>query len=303
MATHLAIVNPAAGGGACGKRAPEALDRLRDAGLTIDVRDTRSAGEAERIAREAYREGQRDFIAVGGDGTSFEVVNGLFGGVDLEGRAAEDVPHLGLLPLGTGNSFLRDFTDAGAEYAIESILQGRTRSCDVIRLTHPGGQVHFINIFSIGFVADVGDLRNRRFSALGEFGYIVGVILKTAGLHTYTFPMAIDGGPQDRGETTFISINNSRFTGGQMEMAPSADTGDGLLDVIRVGALSRISLLRTFPKIFKGTHLSNPAVTTFQAKAVDFEIPAPIPCMIDGEMLDLQPQRLEVLPGALRVRA
>jgi len=303
MATHLAIVNPAAGGGACGKRAPEALARLRDAGLTVEVRETSSAGEAERIAREAYAQGQRDFLAVGGDGTSFELVNGLFRDADVHERTADDIPHLGILPLGTGNSFLRDFSADGAEYAIESLIQGRSRPCDVIRLSHPEGQVHFINILSIGFVADVGDLRNRRFSALGELGYIVGVILKTAGLHTYTLPMGIDGGELDRGETTFISFNNSRFTGGKMEMAPAADTGDGLLDVIRVGALGRLSLLKTFPKIFKGTHVHNQAVTTYQAKTVDFDIAAPIPCMIDGEMIDLQPQRLEVLPGALRIRA
>ncbi len=303
MASHLAIVNPAAAGGACGKRAPAALARLRDAGLTVEVRETTSAGEAERIARDSYAAGQRDFIAVGGDGTTFEVVNGLFGGVDIRTRKPEDVPHLGLLPLGTGNSFLRDFSDGGAEYAIESLIQGRARDCDVIRLSHASGQVHFINILSIGFVADVGDLRNRRFSALGELGYIVGVVLKTAGLHTYTFPMRIDGGSLDRGETVFLSFNNSRFTGGKMEMAPAADTGDGLLDVIRVGALGRLSLLQTFPKIFKGTHVDNPAVTTYQAKTVDFEIPAAIPCMIDGEMIDLQPKRLEVLPGALRIRA
>lgn len=303
MASHLAIVNPAAGGGACGKRAPAVLARLRDAGLTIDVRETTSAGEAERIARDSYARGQRDFIAVGGDGTSFEVVNGLFGGVDLSTRGTEDTPHLGLLPLGTGNSFLRDFSENGTEHAIDSLIRGRTRACDVIRISHPGGQLHFINILSIGFVADVGDLRNRRFSAFGELGYILGVILKTAALHTYRFPMRIDGGELDSGETTFISFNNSRFTGGKMEMAPAADTGDGLLDIIRVGALSRLSLLQTFPKIFKGTHVESPAVTTFQAKSVDFKIPAKVPCMIDGEMIDLQPTRLEVLPGALRIRA
>lgn len=303
MTKPLAIMNPAAGGGACGKRAPAALQRLRDAGIQVEVATTRAAGEAEKIARAAYAAGQREFIAVGGDGTGYEVLNGLFDASDPRERAAEDVPRLGFLPLGTGNSFLRDFSDRGAEYAIESLIMGRARACDVIRLTHAGGVLHFINIFSIGFVSDVCALRNRSFAAFGEFGYVLGVITKTAGLHTYTFPMRVDGGPEDRGAITFLSVNNSKFTGGKMMMAPSADTADGHLDIIRVGALGRLSLLNTFPKIFKGTHVHHPSVTTAQAKAIDFDIGGEIDVMLDGEMLLLRPQRLEVLPGVLQVRA
>ena len=303
MAKHLAIVNPAAGGGACGKRAPAALDRLRAAGLEVEVVLTRARGEGEGIAREAYAAGRRDFIAVGGDGTGYEVLNGLFDASDPRARPPEDVPRLGFLPLGTGNSFLRDFSDRGAEYAIESLCQGRARSCDVIRLTHAGGVLHFINIFSIGFVSDVCALRNDRFSTFGELGYVLGVITKTVGLHTYDFPMRVDGGPEDRRPITFLSVNNSKFTGGKMMMAPAADTGDGRLDIIHVGALGRLSLLQTFPKIFKGTHTAHPAVTASQARAIDFDIAEVIDVMLDGEMLKLRPQRLEVLPSVLQVRA
>lgn len=303
MAKHLAIINPAAGGGACGKRAPAALERLRGAGLEVDVVMTRGRGEATEIARAAYASGRRDFIAGGGDGTGYEVLNGLFDASDPRSRAPEDAPRLGFLPLGTGNSFLRDFSDRGAEYAIESLCEGRARACDVIRLTHPGGVLHFINIFSIGFVSDVCALRNDRFAGFGEFGYVLGVITKTAGLHTYDFPMRVDGGPEDRRPITFLSVNNSKFTGGKMMMAPSADTSDGLLDIIHVGALGRVALLQTFPKIFKGTHIHHPAVSTAQARVIDFDIDAVIDVMLDGEMLKLRPQRLEVLPSVLQVRA
>jgi diacylglycerol kinase (ATP) len=303
MAKHLAVLNPAAGGGACGKRAPAALERLRAAGLEIEVVPTRARGEGEQIARAAYAAGQRDFIAIGGDGTGYELINGLFGAHTPADRPAEDIPRLGLLPLGTGNSFLRDFSDRGAEYAIDSLIAGRTRACDVIRLTHAGGVLHFINIFSIGFVSDVCALRNERFATFGEFGYVLGVITKTAALHTYTFPMRVDGGPEDRAPITFLSVNNSRFTGGKMEMAPAASTSDGLLDIIRVGELGRLSLLKTFPKIFKGTHIHHPAVRATQARAIDFDIPDVIDVMLDGEMLKLQPRRLEVLPAALVIRA
>ena len=294
----LAVVNPAAGGGACGRHAVATLDRLRQSGLQVDVFETRAAGDARVRAREELAAGRRDFIAVGGDGTSFEIVNGL-----LDQPIAGARPSLGFLPLGTGNSFLRDFTENGAEYAIEALQSGKRRPCDVIKVTHTTGVLHYINIFSIGFVADVGATRNRHFSGLGEFGYTLGTVLRVAGLHPYVFPMTIAGREgEDREPLTFLSVNNSRFTGGKMMMAPDANTRDGLLDIIRVGKMGRLALLRTFPKIFKGTHVQHPAVSCYQATAVDLRLGGEVDVMIDGEMMKLNPTRLEVIPGAIDVR-
>jgi diacylglycerol kinase (ATP) len=297
--TYLAIVNPAAGGGRCGRAFPEALARLQEAGIEVDVVTTKAAGEAIDVARNAWKDGRRQFIAAGGDGTSYEVVNGLFPAA-AEG---DDMPELGFLPMGTGNSFLRDFSEAGAEHAIQALIDQRTRVCDVIRLEHTRGVLHFINILSIGFVADVNGLRARRFSSWGEAGYVFAVVTEVAGLTSRAFPMKCDGGVFDREPMVFASFNNSRFTGGKMMMAPEADTADGLIDFIRVAPLSRLNLLRTFPKIFKGTHVRNPAVTTSKVRSVEFEVADEIDIMIDGEADRVIPTRLDVLPGALRVHA
>ena len=141
---YFTIVNPAAGGGRCGKLAARALDRLRAAGLHLEVRETRAPGEGAVHARAAYAEGFRNFIAVGGDGTSFEIVNGLFPDASTEGRAA-----LGFLPLGTGNSFLRDFVKNGtdlAEFGIKAILRTPRAS---LRRHSPGpfnGDLFFTSI-------------------------------------------------------------------------------------------------------------------------------------------------------------
>jgi YegS/Rv2252/BmrU family lipid kinase len=297
--SYLAIVNPAAGGGRCGSEFPAALERLREAGLEIDVATTKAAGEATQLARDAWNEGRRRFIAVGGDGTTYEVVNGLFPAA----ARSDDVPELGFLPMGTGNSFLRDFTENGAEHSMQALVEQRTRACDVIRLEHRRGVLHYINILSIGFVADVNGLRARRFSSWGEAGYVFAVVTEVAGLHSRPFPMKIDDGAFDRDPMVFASFNNSRFTGGKMMMAPDADTGDGLIDLVRVAPLSRLNLLRTFPKIFKGTHVHNPAVTTAKVRTVEFELDEEIDIMIDGEADRVIPTRLDVLPGALRVHA
>ena len=295
--TFFALVNPAAGGGKCGKRAAEAVNRLREGGLSVDVWETSRAGEATEIARSKRAEGYRHFIAVGGDGTSYEVVNGLF----PEAAAGPRVS-LGFLPMGTGNSFLRDFTEEGAEHSIKALLEGRSQPCDVVRLTHTRGAVHYINLLSVGFVADVCSLANRRFKRLGEAGYGLGVVSKVVTLKPTVFRMRVDGGAPDDEPVTFVSVSNSRFTGGKMMMAPEADTADGQADLVRVGRMGRIALLRTFPKIFEGTHVDHPRITQTRVRTVDFELDHEIDVMIDGEVLHMQPTRLEVLPGALDVR-
>ncbi|MBO0801197.1 MAG: acylglycerol kinase family protein, partial [Blastocatellia bacterium] len=136
----LAIINPAAGFGKCARLLGPALDRLRAAGLQFETAHTKRAGHATEIAREAYRNGYCKFIAVGGDGTSFEIVNGLF----PEAANGGVKPWLGFMPLGTGNSFLRDFTDEGTEFALRAIIEERRRECDVIRLKHKEGEVFYI---------------------------------------------------------------------------------------------------------------------------------------------------------------
>src|SRR5271154_4389373 len=139
----LAIVNPAAGGGRASKLAAQTLAGLLAEGGGWGSRETQAAGDATRIAREAYREGWRKFIAVGGDGTSFEVVNGLFPEC-LRGER----PAIGFLPLGTGNSFLKDFTQNGAAGAAEAIVAERKRRCDVMRLVYNGGGVFLIKLLT-----------------------------------------------------------------------------------------------------------------------------------------------------------
>lgn len=299
--SSLVVVNPAAGGGRAGREAGAALERLRSSGLDFVVRETTGPGHASRMAREAYAEGTRHFVAVGGDGTSFEVVNGLLpdGAPPATGDGR---PCLAPLPLGSGNSFLRDFHDRGAAGALEAILEGRRRPCDAVRLEHDGGALCFINNLIVGFAADVGALRNRRFGGLGEAGYVLAVLVQVARLAPRPRPMALDGGPVDREPVTFVTLANSRFTGGTMMMAPGADPADGLLDVVRAGPMSRSSLLATFPKIFKGTHLGHPAVSTVRARVVDFAVDEPVDLLVDGELLPLRPTRAEVLPSALEVQ-
>jgi YegS/Rv2252/BmrU family lipid kinase len=292
---YFTIVNPAAGGGRCGQRADEALERLDVAGLSLEVRRTSGAGQATALARAAWAEGYRRFLCVGGDGTSFEVVNGLF---PLSG---DERPWLGMLPLGTGNSFLRDFHITSAEKALVRLGGERTRRCDVIRATHADGVIHYINLLSVGFSAEAGELTNRRYKRLGPAGYVVAVLQTAARLHFPSFPNRIDGGDRDARPCILLSFSNSRYTGGTMMMAPHADPTDGLLDVIRIGKMGRLRFVGAFPSIFQGRHVERPEVEECRARVVELDLSAPVDVMVDGEVMRLQLQRIEVLPGAIEV--
>ena len=297
--SYLAVVNPAAEGGRSRKLLGPALERLRSGGVAVDMVETRGAGDATRIAREAYGRGQRKFIAVGGDGTSYEVVNGLFPEASTEGR-----PTLGFLPLGTGNSFLRDFSGRGVEHAIESLIAGRTQSCDVLRLRHRGGVIHYINLLSVGFPADVATLRARRFSGQGELGYIISIFLGLARLQRRPFPMRVDGETEfDRRRCLFLTFNNSKFTGGTMMIAPKAEVSSGLIEYVRWGAIGRLGLMRNLPRLYDGTHIEHPLAERKAVRRVEFDLNAPIDVMVDGEVLTLDCEELDVLPAALNVVA
>lgn len=292
----MAIVNPAAGFGKCAKLLAPTMERLRAAGIQFDVAETKHSGHATEIARAAYREGYRKFIAVGGDGTSFEIVNGLFP------QAWEDAerPTLGFLPLGTGNSFLRDFTTEGVEYALQAIIEDRARPCDVIRLKHTQGTVYYINILSLGFVADVCTLA-ARFKRLGAASYGLAVVLCLANFQKRIFPMKLDGQAEANSPRTALLIfNNSKFTGGNMMLAPNADTSDGQIEIVRWTA-DRFDFIKNFAKCYDGSHVGHPLIWQGRARRVELNFNAPLDIMVDGEVMTAQLENLEALPAALQV--
>jgi YegS/Rv2252/BmrU family lipid kinase len=259
------------------------------------VRKTRAPGEAVVLANGAYAEGYRNFIAVGGDGTGFEIVNGLFPAAALEGRAA-----LGFLPLGTGNSFLRDFTERGADYAIEAIRTRRRRPCDVIRLNHAGGTLFYINTLNIGFAADVATLTNRHLKRLGELGYLAGVLVSLARLRRRSFPLRADGERDDR-RCLFLAFSNSKYTGGKMMIAPQASIGSGAIEYVHWGPIGRFGLVRNLATLFDGSHIRHPLASRRTATRIEFDIEAPVDVVVDGEVLTLEVKSLEALPNALDV--
>jgi diacylglycerol kinase (ATP) len=297
MNRFFAIVNPAAGGGRSAKLAGPALARLREKGLQIDVISSTGPGHAVQLAREAHDQGYRRFLAVGGDGTAHEILNGVY-----SGRPAADRIALGFLPLGTGNSFLRDFTQHGVEVSMQALIAGRTRPVDLIRLHHAAGEIYSFNLLSIGFTADVAAITNRLFKPFGHLGYLLGVFVRLIQLRRRSFALRCDDDREwDTRRSLFLTFNNSKYTGGTMLIAPNADPTDGLIEFVRWGPISRLGLLRTLPKLYDGTHLQHPLASRRAVRRVEFNVPVPVDVMIDGEVAVLECQSLEIIPAAVDV--
>jgi diacylglycerol kinase (ATP) len=293
----LAIVNPAAGGGRSAKLAGAQLRRLKAKGLHVDAIASMAPGHAVQLAREAYEQGYRRFLAVGGDGTAHEIINGVF---SREGQT--DRIELGFLPMGTGNSFLRDFSEKGAESSIEALFAGRKRRVDVLRLRHATGAIYSLNLLSVGFTADVGALANRRFKFLGHLGYLLGVFVRVLQLKRRAFKLRSDAETSwDERRCLFLTFNNSKYTGGTMMIAPTADPTDGYIEFVRWGPIGRFGLLKMLPRLYDGTHTKHPLAETRRVKKVEFALDAPVDVMIDGEIVTVTVLSLDILPGAMDV--
>jgi diacylglycerol kinase (ATP) len=297
MDHFFAIVNPAAGGGRSAKLAGPALARLREKGLNIDVIASTHSGHAVQLAREAYGQGYRRFLAVGGDGTAHEILNGVFAG-----RSGVERIALGFLPLGTGNSFLRDFTNEGAEASLQALFEGRKRSVDLIRLTHASGEIYSFNLLSVGFTADVAAITNRVFKPFGHLGYLLGVFVRVAQLHRRAIALRCDDDADwDERRSLFLTFNNSKYTGGTMLIAPNADTSDGLIEFVRWGPIGRLGLMRNLPRLYDGSHIKHPLASRRAVRHVEFKASAPVDIMIDGEVVTLECRALDILPAAVDV--
>ena len=287
------VVNPNAGH----KKGHEVAQRvgglLAKSGHLVEELVSVAPGGIREIAETIDPSDWDCIVAVGGDGTLFELINGLL-------SRADSVPvPVGLIPVGTGNSFLKDLGIETVEDAVDRIVAGRVRGVDVGEFTHPDGRHHFVNLLGAGFVSNVA-ARACRYKRLGSMSYILGVLEEVVGLRSSALSLTIDGRRIER-DGIFVEICNSRFTGGTMMMAPQARIDDGLLDVVVAGTMSRGTLLRLLPTIFTGTHVDSPAVEVFQGKEIVVESDRALALTPDGEIFGRTPISVTVHQNKLEM--
>jgi YegS/Rv2252/BmrU family lipid kinase len=301
----LVIGNPQAGRGRVVRRWDELLGRLRDAGLDPQGRLTEHPGHATELARKARSESRELVVAVGGDGTVHEVVNGLL--ADGVPPAGEIVPALGLIPAGSGCDYARTFAvPSGLEAAVAHLTGPLERTVDVgqVRCRADAGGEHaryFANVAEVGIGAEVADRASRLPRALGPGRYALAFVLTLAGQRTVTAEAEIDG-DRYQGPLTNLVMALGQYYGGGMRVAPRADPSDGRFEVqVQFGTKADYAL--AMPKVFRGTHLPHPRVREERAETVDVRCDPVARVEADGEVLGTTPAHFSILPGALRVRA
>ena len=306
-----AIVNPSAAGGRTGRRWPRMRRILESAVPGIDTQITAARGEATELTRTALRSGIDVIVAVGGDGTVNECVNGFFdGGEPIKPEAA-----LAVVASGTGQDFRRALGSPGTAQAVAAaIAQGRPRRLDLglAGITLADGSVierYFCNAASFGFSGAVNEVLERQ-PWLRRLGGRVAFFMATLAALTQAggrrVAWGVDG-QQPQAETiNTVALANGARAGGGMRIAPHALPDDGRFDVVRIAAMGRAQLLLQLPRVYRGSHLDHPAVRSQQAQRVEAR-PAddrePVLVECDGELVGRLPARFELLPGALRVYA
>lgn len=284
------VANPRSGRGD-GHSVVEVLRaRLEAAGHQCEVRRTDPTMNGTVIARETA--GNADVLVVlGGDGSLFEVVNGI---METPHR-----PRLAQIPVGTGNSFIKDLGINTVEDGLAAILGGKVRAVDLGRFTSTSGTYYFINLLGAGFVARVARLAGR-FRFLGAFSYTLAVLLLLVPLKARRLEIVADGVTSVR-DALFVEVCNSRKTGGDMIIAPDAEVDDGLFNIIIAKAMNRRQVLALFPQIFKGTHVHSPLVESFTCRSISARFDTIEPVSPDGEQTGGTPLTAEIVPKALEL--
>ncbi|MCP4677155.1 MAG: diacylglycerol kinase family lipid kinase [Deltaproteobacteria bacterium] len=287
------IVNPCSSGKTGKKQLPVVERELKSREIEYDLFVTEHHLHAVSIAEELPIEDYDGIACMGGDGTNCQVLNGL-----LKSRDPEEIPPLGIIPTGRGNSFVKDLDIETVQDGIEALARRTPRKVDVCSFTQGEDHHYFINLMGFGFVTDVAETAGR-FRHLGSFSYVVGVLLRTIRFGLHEMELQVDG-ETISARNCFVEFCNSRFTGGNMLMAPDAVIDDGYFDIVIVGAVSRFSLIATFPKLFKGTHGSNSAVTFIKGKKAVIQTTPQKTLLPDGEVFGTTPTEINIHPKLVR---
>jgi diacylglycerol kinase (ATP) len=295
------IVNPAAGANSTRRKWPGIADLLKGGGLSFDYEFTQAKGHAIEIAREAAGDGYRYLVAVGGDGTVHEVANGIMA------TANADKTALGIVCTGTGSDLSRS-VGISRDFArvCSSFTTPRTRKIDIglVRYRSEGRarERYFINSAGIGFDATVVAATEKLPKYFGgTVPYLVGLIRSFVGYRNKTATFRIGNRPPEKARILSMVVANGGFFGGGMHIAPEARLDDELFDVVIIGDFGKLELLKVFPRVYKGSHLTYPKIRLVRDTRVSIESNETFLLHADGELLGQGPVDFSLLPHALNL--
>ena len=292
------IVNPVAGARSTRRKWPIISRLLERIGLTFDFNYTEGVGHAMELARIAASDGYRYLVAVGGDGTVNEVANGILHSTNASTTT------LGVVSTGTGSDFARsaglarDYTTACANLTSSKRL---TIDVGLVEYQRDGKRQErfFINSAGVGFDAAVVKETERlpKFFG-GTIPYVAGMLRTLVSYKNKDIVLKV-GGEVERHRVLNVAVANGNYCGGGMRIAPEAKLDDRLLDVVIIGDMGKLELLKEFPTVYKGTHINHPKVSMRKVTNVSIESAEPMLVYADGEMLGECPASFRVVPATL----
>jgi diacylglycerol kinase (ATP) len=283
------LTNPTAGKGKGARARDAALARLNAADRTVSSLEGRDADEALDLAHQAIADGADTLVVVGGDGMVH---------LGVQAVAGTGTP-LGIVPAGTGNDVARyfDLPRKDPEAAADRILAGRTRTVDLAR----SGTKYFVTVLAAGFDAIVNERANRMTWPKGQMRYNIATLAELRTFEPLPYTLDLDGETLSL-DAMLVAVGNGPSFGGGLRITEGAILDDGLLDVVIIKPMSKLGLVRTYPKLFKGTHTTHPQYEHHRVRSVTVAAPG-IVSYADGERFGALPLTVECAPGALTVLA
>ena len=277
------------------KKGPRLLKNIKPifdaAGVELFIIKTTFAGHAKELANQLNITEYDGFIGIGGDGTLHEIINGM-----LSRHDGHKIP-IGIIPGGSGNSYMHDLQLTDPLMAAKAIINGKTRSLDTARVEVNHVIKYSTNMIGWGMVTDVGE-KAEHFRWMGTNRYTILSVLEVFKHKSRSAILIMDD--QDiEDHFTFIIACNSIHVGKGMKMAPKAKLDDGLMDLIVVRSkLSRLRLLQILPKLFNGSHIDEPEVEYYQTSKFSLIPETDEILNIDGEIMGSTPIKVEMISNA-----
>lgn len=290
MAREIALLtNPTSGRGKGARYREVALPRLRDAGLVVRNLEGRDADEALDLAKASVADGVEALVVCGGDGL-----------VHLAAQVLADtgVP-LGIIPAGTGNDVARyfDLPRKDPLAAADRVIGSRVRTIDLAR----SGSRHFVTVLAAGFDAIVNERANEMTWPRGQMRYNLATVAELRTFRPLSFTLDLDGTLLRR-DAMLVAVGNGTSYGGGLRITEGAVLDDGLLDVVIINTMTKGRLVRTYPKLFSGTHTEEPEYEHHRVRSVTIVAPGVV-SYADGERFGALPLTITCAPGALAVFA
>lgn len=297
-----AIVNPNSGKGRTKKNWPNLYQRLRHSDVDIEYEYTSRPEEGAVLAEQAQINGFRKIIAVGGDGTVNEVLNGLFN----DNRLIHEDTKFAILEHGTGSDFVRSFQQKkGIDNFIKLLRRNKTERVDIGRIDYTSGQGddktrYFVNALNIGIGAEVVERVNNRNKALSsKLSYFTGTISTLLNFKRVDVMCTLGNGERIEDRFSGIVICNGRYIGGGMHIAPQAQISDGRFDVVFIKDISNLKLFTKFPTIYFGKHINLPEIAIYQTEKLTLHTKENSLLEADGEIVGFTPFECQIVPKAL----